>query len=129
MARFERVNLAPAEWDGILRTFADRIVHQSPAYLAFLAETQNAEPVVAALKEGNDTLGYFTGLIFRKFGLKILGSPFRGWSTPYMGFNLQPSVHGKTPVFEGVVEPDLEAGLAAGVGIFPDQIPPGCRLD
>jgi lipid II:glycine glycyltransferase (peptidoglycan interpeptide bridge formation enzyme) len=44
------------------------------------------------LKEGNETLGYFTGLIFRKFGLKILGSPFRGWSTPYLGFNLLPGV-------------------------------------
>jgi lipid II:glycine glycyltransferase (peptidoglycan interpeptide bridge formation enzyme) len=92
MARFERVNLAPADWQRALSSFPDRIIHQSPAYLAFLAETQNAEPVLAALTEGNETLGYFTGLVFRKFGLKILGSPFRGWSTPYMGFCLQPSV-------------------------------------
>ncbi len=92
MAKFERVTLDPAEWGRTLGTFPDANVFQSPAWLAFLAETQNAEPVLAALKEGNETLGYFTGLIIKKFGLKILGSPFRGWSTPYMGFNLRPEV-------------------------------------
>ena len=32
------------------------------------------------------TIGYFTGLMVRKFGFRILGSPFPGWSTDYMGF-------------------------------------------
>jgi lipid II:glycine glycyltransferase (peptidoglycan interpeptide bridge formation enzyme) len=92
MAKFERVTLDPAGWGRTLSTFSDANVFQSPAWLAFLAETQNAEPILAVLKEGNETLGYFTGLIIKKFGLKILGSPFRGWSTPYMGFNLRPEV-------------------------------------
>ena len=76
-----------------MSTYPDANVFQTPEWVSFVAETQKAEPVLAVLKEGNETLGYFTGLIIRKFGLKILGSPFRGWSTPYMGFNLQPSVH------------------------------------
>jgi len=36
------------------------------------------------------TAGYFTGIMFRRLGVPILGSPFRGWTTPYMGFNLVP---------------------------------------
>ena len=92
MARFERINLDPVEWGKTLGGFSDQIVFQTPAWLAFLAESQNAEPVLAALREGNETLGYFTGCVVKKFGLKILGSPFRGWSTPYMGFNLRSSV-------------------------------------
>jgi hypothetical protein len=92
MAKFERVSLDSLDWGKTLSTFPDAIVYQSPAWLAFLAETQKAEPVLAALKDGNDTLGYFTGLIAKKFGLKILGSPFRGWSTPYMGFNLRADI-------------------------------------
>jgi Acetyltransferase (GNAT) domain len=91
MARFERVSMDSIDWGKTLSTFPDRIVFQTPAWLSFLAETQKAEPVLAALKEGNDTLGYFTGLIVQQFGLKILGSPFQGWSSPYMGFNLLPS--------------------------------------
>jgi len=92
MARFERVKLDAAQWERTLSGFPDRIVHQSPAYLSFLAEAQQGEPVLAALKAGEEILGYFTGVIVRKFGFKILGSPFRGWSTPYMGFNLLPQV-------------------------------------
>lgn len=78
MAKFERVTIDPVEWGKTLGTFSDANVFQTPAWLAFLAETQNAEPVLAALKDGNETVGYFTGLIIKKFGMKILGSPFRG---------------------------------------------------
>jgi CelD/BcsL family acetyltransferase involved in cellulose biosynthesis len=98
MARFERINLDAAEWGKTLSCFSDRIVFQTPAWLAFLAESQNAEPVLAALREGNESLGYFTGGIVKKFGLRILGSPFGGWSTPYMGFNLRPSVPRRSAV-------------------------------
>jgi CelD/BcsL family acetyltransferase involved in cellulose biosynthesis len=66
-------------------------IYQTPAWVRFLSQTQRGEPVVAALKSGRETIGYFTGLIVRKFGLRILGSPFAGWSTDYMGFALPPS--------------------------------------
>lgn len=92
MARFERVPLEPAQWQKVLSTFDDRIVFQTPEWIAFLAETQGAEPVLAELKEGTESLGYLAGLVVRKMGLRIFGSPFPGWSTPYMGFNLRPGV-------------------------------------
>ena len=92
MARFERVEWNPVEWGKVLDNFPDRVVFQTPAWLSFLAETQQGQVVIAALKEGNATLGYFSGVIIRKFGCPILGSPFRGWSTPYLGFNLSPDV-------------------------------------
>jgi|SRR5436309_7877357 len=98
MARFERVELDARGWYETLSTFEDRIVFQTPAWMSFVAETQDAEPVLAALREGSEVLGYFTGLIVRRFGLKILGSPFRGWSTPYMGFALRPSVSRRVAV-------------------------------
>ena len=92
MARFERVPLEPTQWQKVLRTFDDRIVFQTPEWISFLAETQNAEPVLAELKAGAESLGYLTGLTVKKLGLRIFGSPFPGWSTPYMGFNLRPGV-------------------------------------
>ncbi len=98
MARFEHIRFDPVAWAQALGAFPDRIPHQCPAYLAFLAETQRGQPVVAALKAGNEVLGYFSGLLIRKFGFKILGSPFRGWSTPYMGFNLRPDVPRRTAI-------------------------------
>jgi hypothetical protein len=67
-------------------------VFQTPAWLAFLSESQHGEPIIAALKDGRNTIGYFTGLIVRRFGHRILGSPFPGWSTDYMGFALREGV-------------------------------------
>lgn len=69
---------------------SDRSIHQTAPWLSFVAATQGAEPVVASLSDGGRTVGYFTGLIVRKYGLKILGSPFAGWTTDYMGFSLLP---------------------------------------
>jgi hypothetical protein len=60
--------------------------------LAFVAETQGATPVLATLTEGHDPVGYFAGLTIRRFGAKILGSPFPGWGTEYMGFHLRDGV-------------------------------------
>jgi hypothetical protein len=59
----------------------------------FLLQTQNGELVVAALTENRQRIGYFIGLIVGKLGLRILGSPFPGWSTAYMGFALSGEVN------------------------------------
>ncbi|MBO0911611.1 MAG: GNAT family N-acetyltransferase [Acidobacteria bacterium] len=73
-----------------LDQFGDRTVFQTREWLEFVGETQNATPVVVELREGGETAGYFSGLIFARFGVKILGSSFPGWTTPYIGFNLVP---------------------------------------
>lgn len=69
-------------------SFADRVVFQTREWVEFLARTQRAEPVVAAVIDGREHVGYFTGLVIRRFGIRILGSPFPGWTTESMGFNL-----------------------------------------
>jgi len=70
--------------------FADRTVFQTREWLHFVRETQRAKIVVCELTDGGETVGYFTGLVFSRLGLRILGSSFPGWTTPYMGFNLVP---------------------------------------
>jgi Acetyltransferase (GNAT) domain len=85
--KFCPINFKDADWKR-LDSFADRTVFQTREWLQFVAESQNAVPVVAELREGRDILGYFSGLTFSKFGMKVLGSSFPGWTTPYIGFNL-----------------------------------------
>jgi hypothetical protein len=91
MLTLEQVPLQDVDWDR-LDAMADRIVFQTREWLQYIARTQNAEPVIAAVLNGGATVGYFTGSIVRRFGVRILGSPFPGWTTPYMGFNLAPGV-------------------------------------
>jgi hypothetical protein len=89
--RFTRVPLQDVDWSE-LDAFEDRTFCQRHPWLDFLRESQRGEPVVARLDEAGQTLGYFTGVIVRKFGVPILGSPFPGWTTPFMGFNLRPNI-------------------------------------
>ncbi len=70
--------------------FADRTVFQTHEWLQFVRETQGAKIVVCELTESGQSVGYFSGLVFSRLGIRILGSSFPGWTTPYMGFNLLP---------------------------------------
>jgi len=89
--KFHRIDIKSADWKR-LDAFTDRTVFQTREWLQFVAESQRAQPVLAELREKNDVLGYFTGLTVSKFGMKVLGSSFPGWTTPYIGFNLNPGV-------------------------------------
>jgi CelD/BcsL family acetyltransferase involved in cellulose biosynthesis len=70
----------------------DRVVFQTREWVGFVATTQNAEPVLAVVRDSGVDVGYFTGLIVKRLGVRILGSPFPGWSTDYLGFNLKAGV-------------------------------------
>src|SRR5437763_2078123 len=68
--------------------FPEHHVFQTPAWLAFVAEAQGGTPVLATLTDGREPVGYFAGVTVRRYGARILGSPFPGWETDYMGFQL-----------------------------------------
>jgi CelD/BcsL family acetyltransferase involved in cellulose biosynthesis len=83
----ERVDPSHCAWAD-LDAFPDRVVFQTREWLSFLAASQHAEPVIAAVRADQATVGYFTGSIVRRYGVRMLGSPLPGWTTDYMGFNL-----------------------------------------
>ena len=85
--KLHQIDYKAADWR-LLDSFADRTVFQTREWLHFVAESQSAAPVLAEVREGSEVVGYFTGLTFSKFGMKVLGSSFPGWTTPYIGFNL-----------------------------------------
>lgn len=62
-------------------------------WLEFVQEDSNAIPFFLRITEDERFIGYFTGMTVRKFGIKIAGSPFSGWSTCYMGFDVVPGVN------------------------------------
>ena len=72
-----------ADWE-LLDKFEDRTVFQTREWVRFVSEAQNATPVLAELRDGGQVVGYFTGLTFTKLGVKVLGSSFPGWTTPYI---------------------------------------------
>jgi hypothetical protein len=92
MLGFERWEGSLDAWGEVLRSYPDRQIFQTPAWMRFIAQSQRGEPVVAVLKDRQHVVGHFAGLIVRRAGLRILGSPFPGWTTSYMGIRLRPEV-------------------------------------
>ncbi len=86
-----RVPLPEVPWRE-LDARPDRTVFQTLAWLDVLSETQSAEPVVAEAVVDGRAAGWFTGAVVRRAGVRFLGSPLRGWTTSYMGCNLDPGV-------------------------------------
>lgn len=87
MLKLQRLDADDLDWPRLDR-YGDRVVFQTREWLEFVARSQRAEPVVAELLDGGERVGSFTGLVVRRYGLRILGSPFPGWTTGSMGFNL-----------------------------------------
>jgi CelD/BcsL family acetyltransferase involved in cellulose biosynthesis len=84
--KLRRLSASQVDWSQ-LDALSDRNVFQTREWLEFVNASQRAEPVVAELREGSRTVGFFTGLVARRYGIRILGSPLQGWATGYLGFN------------------------------------------
>ena len=54
-------------------------------WINYLSKEIKGESIVLKIFVNCKTI-VFTGILFRKGCFKICGSPFEGWSTPYMGF-------------------------------------------
>lgn len=91
MLKIHRTEPSAALW-ARLEQFADRTIYQTPEWMRFVAETQQARPVWGEVRDGASVVGYLSGLVFSRFGIRVFGSPFPGWTTLYMGFNLEPEV-------------------------------------
>ena len=95
--KIERQPIETLLWES-MDGYKDRVFSQRLPWLQFIAEAQGGEIVVAHLIDEGKTIGYFTGILVKKFGFKIMGSPFPGWTTPYLGFNLLPNIPRKMAV-------------------------------
>ena len=73
-----------------LDSFHDRVFSQRRPWLEFIKSFTEGDIVIVRIQQLDSTVGYFTGILFRRCGVRILGSPFPGWTTPFMGFNLPP---------------------------------------
>ena len=71
--------------------FENKTVFTTLPWLQYLLEDNKGSQLILIriTKNDKDFVGYFTGILIRKFGIRIIGSPFRGWSTCYMGFDLK----------------------------------------
>ncbi|NQV51345.1 MAG: GNAT family N-acetyltransferase [Candidatus Marinimicrobia bacterium] len=92
MYQFKSLSLGEIDHEQFL-SYSEKSIFTTPAWIQFVADDSNATPHVIQIDHGGRVLGYFSGLIVSKFGVKIFGSPFRGWSTCFMGFDVADEGH------------------------------------
>ena len=70
--------------------FANKNIFTRLDWLYFLRKDSNIYPCVLKVIRRQDKcfVGYLTGGLFSRFGVKIFASPFSGWSTCFMGYDL-----------------------------------------
>ena len=85
MYSLEEISLSPDAWDAAIRGYKSKALFHESAWLAHLERTQNGQRLLVAIRDGNDDVGYFCGVVIRKGPFRVLGSPLRGWWTPVMG--------------------------------------------
>lgn len=69
-------------------SFPNKVVNTTKPWIDFIVEDSHAEPIILRITLDNTLVGYFTGLKVCKIGINIIGSPFSGWSTTYMGIDV-----------------------------------------
>lgn len=124
---FEQIAPSLSAWDEVGRS--GRLnVFQSRPWMEYLAAEHQGEPVLVRILGDGSIVGYFVGMKIHEFGLRILGSPFRGWGSYFMGFSLEEGVatdalmpaftdwawHHTGCQFLEIVDPHLAADDVAG---------------
>lgn len=72
----------------VFNDFPRKSVNTTKEWIEFIQEDSKADPYILEISENGKLVGFFSSLIVKKFGVKIVGSPFPGWSTVYMGLDV-----------------------------------------
>lgn len=86
MYEFEHIDINDLDIDEYY-SFERKSIFTRLEWIRFIMEDSAANPIILRIKRDSIFIGYFSALMIRKFGVKIIASPFRGWSTCFMGFD------------------------------------------
>ena len=73
------------DWNFRIGKYDSKTIYHTNEWLEFIAESQGLSKVVYEIFLDKEVVGYLPGFIIKKGLIKIFGSPFPGWTTPYMG--------------------------------------------
>ena len=87
MYQFEEINYKLINFTEY-NDFKNKSIFTTREWLDFVKEDSNVEPLILRITDEIRFIGYFTSMVTHKFGVKIVGSPFSGWSTCWMGYDV-----------------------------------------
>ena len=73
------------EWNNIISNYESKTLYHTYEWLEFIEEIQGLKKEIYEIVDDNEIVGYLPGFRIKKGPVNIFGSPFPGWTTPYMG--------------------------------------------
>lgn len=104
MYNFNKLTQDQIPWE-VMSMCYDHTVFKSKQWADFLKEYYKIQPFVIAVSEKEQIIGYFYGQQIKRMGIKIVASPFEGWSTSYQGLTmLSPiSINKRIDIYEELI--------------------------
>lgn len=83
-------NIIERDKDVLISLYQEKVKGQTIfttyEWITYLEMDGKGKPIILEVLDGNKIVAYFVGLLFKKMGVRIIGSPFEGWGTSDMGF-------------------------------------------
>jgi CelD/BcsL family acetyltransferase involved in cellulose biosynthesis len=74
-----------AAWDETVERFGNHRIFHKTCWLRYLETVTSGKALFLIYEKGGEVVGCLPGLLVRKGGLRIFGSPLAGWQTESMG--------------------------------------------
>lgn len=86
-------NFVEVPYDSVDKTdyysFRNKSIFTTFPWINYLLEDNpGSKPIVIKIMKKQMRIGYFTAIKIKKMGVPIIGSPFRGWGTSFMGLDI-----------------------------------------
>jgi len=71
-----------------IQSSVDHTIYKSKEWFDFLKNAKNAVPFIIRIEKENKTIGYLPAVRIKKLGVKIVASPFEGYTTSFQGLSM-----------------------------------------
>jgi len=78
-------DISKDEWNALISNYKSKTIYHTYEWLEFIEESQGLKKAIYEIIMDNEVKGYLVGFRIKKGPINIFGSPFPGWTTPYMG--------------------------------------------
>ncbi len=79
-------------WNTKIAQYPAKTAYHTYEWLTFVEKSQNVERAIYEIIQNNRIVGVLPGFVIKKGPIRIFGSPFPGWTTPYLGPLLEKGV-------------------------------------
>lgn len=123
--RYRHLNNSDIPWTEIEQCH-DSTVFKTRAWSRFLQDSLHVSPyIIEIAHDDGEVAGWFYAQLITRMGIKVLASPFEGWTTSYQGLCMRRrvSVEERMEIYRGLFDHCLSTSVCHMVQVSDWQLP------